>query len=85
MTLAKVSHKIGTALKTLYCRLMNNNETIELNIEGISEFCNSNPEADFEMVMDFVDSQIAPFEADDELCDLVMEIMLECDEDNQST
>jgi hypothetical protein len=37
------------------------------------------------MVMDFVDSQIAPFEADDELCDLVMEIMLEVDESNQST
>ena len=85
MTLGKLPHKIGTALKTLYCRVMNNNETIELNIEGISEFCIANPEADFEMVMDFVDSQIAPFEADDELCDLVMEIMLECDEDNQST
>jgi len=30
------------------------------------------------MVMDFVESQIAPFEADDELCDLTLEIMLEC-------
>jgi len=29
--------------------------------------------------MDFVDSQIAPFEADDDLVDLAMEIMLECD------
>ncbi len=84
MTVDLVPHKIGTAPQTLYCRHMNNNETIELNIEGISEFCNANPEADFEMVMDFVDSQIAPFEADDELCDLVMEIMLECDESNQS-
>ena len=52
---------------------------------GIREFCLSNPEADFDMVMDFVDSQILPFEADDDLCDLAMEIMLECDEDNQST
>jgi hypothetical protein len=85
VTVDKVPHKIGTALKTLYCRLMNNNETIELDISGITEFCNANPEADFEMVMDFVDSQIAPFEADDELCDLVMEIMLEVDESNQST
>jgi len=84
VTVDLVPHKIGTAPQTLYCRVMNNNETIELNIEGISEFCNANPEADFEMVMDFVDSQIAPFEADDELCDLVMEIMLECDESNQS-
>ena len=58
---------------------MNNNETIELNIEGISEFCIANPEADFEMVMDFVDSQIVPFEADDDLVDHAMAIMLECD------
>ena len=84
MTLAKVSHKIGTALKTLYCRVMNNNETIELNIEGISEFCIANPEADFEMVMDFVDSKIVPFEADDNLCDLAMMIMLDVDASNQS-
>ena len=64
---------------------MNNNETIELDIDAIREFCLSNPEADFEMVMDFEESQILPFEADDELCDLTMEIMLECDQDNQST
>jgi len=31
------------------------------------------------MIMDFVDSQICPFEADDDLCDLAMAIMLECD------
>jgi hypothetical protein len=37
------------------------------------------------MVMDFVDSQIAPFEADDNLCDLAMMIMLDVDESNQST
>ena len=49
----------------------------------IRGFCIANPEADFEMVMDFVDSQIVPFEADDDLCDLAMEIMLECDQDNQ--
>ena len=46
---------------------------------SIREFCLSNPEADFEMVMDFVDSQIAPFEADDDLVDHAMAIMLECD------
>lgn len=46
---------------------------------GIREFCLSNPEADFEMVMDFVDSQIIPFEADDSLVDHAMAIMLECD------
>ena len=60
---------------------MNKLETIA---PKITEFCLCNPEADFEMVMDFVDSQIAPFEADDELCDLAMMIMLDCDEDNQS-
>jgi len=60
---------------------MNKLETIA---PQITEFCLSNPEADFEMVMDFVDSQIAPFEADDDLCDLAMMIMLDCDEDNQS-
>jgi hypothetical protein len=37
------------------------------------------------MVMDFVDSQIVPFEADDDLCDLAMMIMLDVDESNQST
>jgi len=46
---------------------------------GIRGFCTSNPTADFEMVMDFVDSQICPFEADDDLVDLAMEIMLDCD------
>ena len=50
----------------------------------IRGFCISNPEADFEMVMDFVDSQIAPFEEDDNLCDLAMMIMLDVDEMNQS-
>jgi hypothetical protein len=50
----------------------------------IRGFCISNPEADFEMVMDFVDAQIAPFEADDDLCDLAMMIMMDCDELNQS-
>jgi hypothetical protein len=51
----------------------------------IRGFCIANPEADFEMVMDFVDSQIVPFEADDDLCDLAMMIMLDVDESNQST
>ncbi|AMO43324.1 hypothetical protein Np050604_080 [Cyanophage S-RIM44] len=61
------------------------NKTLDDLTPSIRSFCLVNPEADFEMIMDFVDSQIAPFEADDELCDLVMEIMLECDESNQST
>ena len=52
---------------------------------SIRSFCLVNPEADFEMIMDFVDSQIAPFEADDDLCDLAMMIMLDVDESNQST
>ena len=52
---------------------------------GIRGFCIANPEADFDMVMDFVDSQILPFEADDDLCDLAMMIMLDVDESNQST
>ena len=82
MTVDLVPHKIGTALKTLYCRLMN--KTLDDLTPSIREFCLSNPEADFEMIMDFVDSQIAPFEADDDLCDLVMEIMMDCDESNQS-
>ena len=77
MTVDLVPHKIGTALKTLYCRLMN--KTLTDLTPSIREFCLSNPEADFEMVMDFVDSQIAPFEADDDLVDHAMEIMLECD------
>ena len=51
---------------------------------GIRGFCIANPEADFDMVMDFVDSQILPFEADDDLCDLAMMIMLDVDESNQS-
>ena len=83
MTVDKVPHKIGTALKTLYCRLMN--KTLDDLTPSIRSFCIANPEADFEMVMDFVDSQIAPFEADDDLCDLAMEIMLDVDESNQST
>jgi len=82
VTVDLVPHKIGTALKTLYCRLMN--KTLDDLTPSIREFCLSNPEADFEMIMDFVDSQIAPFEADDDLCDLVMEIMMDCDESNQS-
>ena len=77
MTLAKVSHKIGTALKTLYCRVMN--KTLDDLTPSIRSFCLVNPEADFEMVMDFVDSQIVPFEADDDLVDHAMAIMLECD------
>ena len=85
MTLAKVSHKIGTALKTLYCRVMNKTDPRNDIAAGIRGFCIANPEADFEMVMDFVDSQIVPFEADDNLCDLAMMIMLDVDESNQST
>ena len=83
MTVDKVPHKIGTALKTLYCRLMN--KTLDDLTPSIREFCLSNPEADFEMVMDFVDSQICPFEADDDLCDLALMIMMDVDESNQST
>ena len=78
MTVDKVPHKIGTALKTLYCRLMN--KTLDDLTPSIRSFCLVNPEADFEMIMDFVDSQIAPFEADDDLVDHAMAIMLECDE-----
>lgn len=81
MTVDKVPHKIGTALKTLYCRLMN--KTLDDLTPSIRSFCLVNPEADFEMIMDFVDSQIAPFEADDDLVDHAMAIMLECD--GQST
>lgn len=81
MTLGKLPHKIGTALKTLYCRLMN--KTLDDLTPSIRSFCLVNPEADFEMIMDFVDSQIAPFEADDDLVDHAMAIMLECD--GQST
>jgi len=82
VTICKVPHKIGTALKTLYCRHMDKLNNIASDIRG---FCISNPEADFEMVIDFVDSQIAPFEADDNLCDLATMIMLDVDESNQST
>jgi len=85
VTLAKVPHKIGTALKTLYCRVMNKIDPRNDIAAGIRSFCISNPEADFEMVMDFVDSQIAPFEADDDLCDLALMIMMDVDESNQST
>ena len=81
MTVDLVPHKIGTALKTLYCRLMN--KTLDDLTPSIRSFCLVNPEADFEMIMDFVDSQIAPFEADDDLVDHAMAIMLECD--GQST
>ena len=55
------------------------NKTLDDLTPSIREFCAANPEADFEMIMDFVDSQIAPLEADDDICDLAMEIMLECD------
>ena len=86
MTVDLVPHKIGTALKTLYCRVMNKTTDPRNDIAaGIRSFCISNPEADFEMVMDFVDAQILPFEADDDLCDLAMMIMLDVDESNQST
>ena len=86
MTVDLVPHKIGTALKTLYCRLMNKLNDPRNNIASdIRGFCISNPEADFEMVMDFVDSQIVPFEADDDLCDLALMIMMDVDETNQST
>ncbi|AHB80479.1 hypothetical protein S-MbCM7_065 [Synechococcus phage ACG-2014h] len=85
MTLGKVSHKIGTALQTLYCRVMNKTDPRNDIAAGIRGFCIANPEADFEMVMDFVDAQIVPFEADDDLCDLAMMIMLDVDESNQST
>ena len=61
------------------------NKTLDDLTPSIRSFCISNPEADFEMVIDFVDSQIVPFEADDELCDLVLKIMLDVDESNQST
>tara|TARA_B100001142_G_scaffold289500_1_gene306350 strand:+ start:236 stop:493 length:258 start_codon:yes stop_codon:yes gene_type:complete len=84
MTLAKVSHKIGTALKTLYCRVMNKTDPRNDIAAGIRSFCIANPEADFEMVMDYVDAQIVPYEADDNLCDLAMMIMMDCDESNQS-
>jgi hypothetical protein len=57
---------------------MNETQLIELS-DSIRSFCLVNPEADFEMVMDFVDSQIVPFEADDDLVDHAMAIMLECD------
>ena len=61
------------------------NKTLTDLTPSIREFCLSNPEADFDMVMDFVDSQILPFEADDDLCDLALMIMMDCDELNQST
>ena len=61
------------------------NKTLDDLTPSIRSFYISNPEADFEMVMDFVDSQILPFEADDDLCDLALMIMMDCDELNQST
>ena len=85
MTVDLVPHKIGTALKTLYCRVMNKTDPRNDIAAGIRGFCIANPEADFDMVMDFVDSQILPFEADDDLCDLALMIMMDCDELNQST
>ena len=85
MTLGELPHKIGTALKTLYCRVMNKTDPRNDIAAGIRSFCIANPEADFEMVMDYVDAQIVPYEADDNLCDLAMMIMLDVDESNQST
>jgi len=85
VTVDLVPHKIGTDLKTVYCRHMNKTDPRNNIASDIRGFCISNPEADFEMVMDFVDSQIAPFEADDDLCDLAMMIMMDVDESNQST
>ena len=86
MTVDLVPHKIGTAPQTLYCRHMNQTTDPRNDIaSGIRGFCIANPEADFDMVMDFVDSQILPFEADDDLCDLALMIMMDCDELNQST
>jgi len=82
---SKLSHKIGTALKTLYCRVMNKTDPRNDIAAGVRSFCISNPEADFEMVMDYVESQVAPYEVDDNLCDLAMIIMLDVDESNQST
>ena len=84
MTLGELPHKIGTALQTLYCRVMNKTDPRNDIAAGIRGFCIANPEADFEMVMDFVDAQIVPFEADDDLCDLALMIMMDVDESNQS-
>jgi len=55
------------------------NKTLDDLTPSIREFCYSNPEAAFDMIMDFVDSQIAPFVADVDLVDHAMAIMLECD------
>ena len=86
MTVDLVPHKIGTAPQTLYCRHMNKITDPRNDIAaGIRGFCIANPEADFDMVMDFVDAQILPFEADDDLCDLALMIMMDVDETNQST
>ncbi len=65
-------------LTRVYNRVMNNTETLDDLAAGIRGFCIANPEADFEMVMDYVESQIST-EADDTLIDLAMEIMLEED------
>ena len=54
------------------------NNTLDELATGIRGFCIANPEADFEMVMDYVESQIES-EASDDLIDLAMEIMLEED------
>ena len=56
------------------------NNTLDDLAAGIRGFCIATPEADFEMVMDYVESQIES-EASDELIDLAMEIML--DEDSK--
>jgi len=63
-------------LTRVYNRIMNN--TLDELATGIRGFCIANPEADFEMVMDYVESQIES-EASDDLIDLAMEIMLEED------
>jgi len=47
---------------------------------GIRGFCISNPTADFEMVMDYVDAQLNPYEPDDAIVDLAMGIMLDVDD-----
>ncbi len=58
-------------------------ETLDDLTAGIRGFCLANPEADFEMVMDYVEFQIVPFEADDALVDHAMAILLECDSNTQ--
>ena len=62
-----------------YNRIMNTDTRDDL-AAGIRGFVIANPDADFEMVMDYVESQIDT-EADDALIDLAMDIML--DEDSK--